>query len=183
MGCELGQFSEWKDKEQLDWQLLGYDMHQKIFAYIKELLKIYKRSKPLYELDHRHDGFEWIDVSNSEQSIFTFIRRGSSENDLLVFVCNFTPVVYQNYLVGMPLKGSYREILNSDAESFGGSGVVNKKALVTIDQPFHGRPCSIKLSIPPYGISVLRPIKHRKERTDNDKEKMYSDAFSRRERK
>jgi 1,4-alpha-glucan branching enzyme len=168
MGCELGQFSEWKDKEQLDWQLLGYDMHQKIFAYIKELLKIYKRSKPLYEWDHRHDGFEWIDVSNSGQSIFTFVRRGSSENDLLVFVCNFTPVVYQNYLVGMPLEGSYREILNSDEESFGGSGVVNKKALVTIDQPFHGRPCSIKLSIPPYGISVLRPIKHRKERMDND---------------
>ena len=183
MGCELGQFSEWKDKEQLDWQLLGYDMHQKIFAYIKELLKIYKRSKPLYELDHRHDGFEWIDVSNSEQSIFTFIRRGSSENDLLVFVCNFTPVVYHNYLVGMPLEGSYREILNSDAESFGGSGVVNKKAIVTIDQPFHGRPCSIKLSIPPYGISVIRPIKHRKERKDNDKEKMYSDAFSRGKRK
>ena len=93
-------------------------MHQKIFAYIKELLKIYKRSKPLYELDHRHDGFEWIDVNNSEQSIFSFIRRGSSENDLLVFVCNFTPVVYHNYLVGVPLEGSYREILNSGCREF-----------------------------------------------------------------
>ena len=102
---------------------------------------------------------------------------------MLVFVCNFTPVVYQNYLVGMPFEGSYREILNSDEESFGGSGVVNKKALVTIDKPFHGRPCSIKLSIPPYGISVLRPIKHRKERKDNDKEKVHSDALSRRKRK
>jgi 1,4-alpha-glucan branching enzyme len=83
----------------------------------------------------------------------------------------------------MPFEGSYREILNSDAESFGGSGVVNKKEIVTIDQPFHGRPCSIKLSIPPYGISVIRPIKHRKERKDNDKEKMYSDAFGRGKRK
>ena len=76
MGFELGQFSEWKDKEQFDWQLFGFDMHLKIFAYIKELFKIYKRSKPLYELDHHHDGFEWIDVDNSRQSIFSFIRRG-----------------------------------------------------------------------------------------------------------
>ena len=132
MGFELGQFSEWKDKEQLDWQLLDFDMHLKIFAYIKELFKIYKRSKPLYELDHHHDGFEWIDVNNSGQSIFSFIRRGSSENDLLIFVCNFTPVVYQNYLIGVPYEGSYREILNSDEESFGGSGVINKKALQSL---------------------------------------------------
>ena len=75
---------------------------KKFLHILKNYLKLYKRSKPLYELDHRHDGFEWIDVNNAEQSIFSFIRKGSSENDLLVFVCNFTPVVYHNYIIGVP---------------------------------------------------------------------------------
>lgn len=182
MGAELGHFSEWKDREQLDWNLLEYDMHKKTFAYLKELLKIYKRSKPLYEMDHRHDGFEWIDVNNAEQSIFSFVRKSNKEDDLLIFVCNFTPIVYHDYLIGVPKKGSYREILNSDAIEFGGSGVVNKKVIKTIDQAYHGKIDSIKLSIPPFGASVLRLVKHRKERK-NDQEKMRGNAIGRRKRK
>ncbi len=90
MGTEFGQFSEWKDKEQLDWNLFDYEMHQKINEYTKQLWKIYKRSKPFYELDHTFDGFEWIDVDNSEQSIFSFIRKGVSPDDFLIVVCNFS---------------------------------------------------------------------------------------------
>ena len=183
MGFELGHFSEWKDKEQLDWHLLEYDMHRKNYEYVKELLKIYKRSRPLYELDHRHSGFEWIDVNNAEQSIFSFIRKGSREDDYLIFVCNFTPTVYHDYLIGVPQKGSYREIMNSDDEKFGGSGVVNKKVIKTIDTPFHGKANSIKLSIPPFGITIVRPVKHRKEKLRNDQEKVHSYAFGRRKRK
>ena len=179
MGFELGHFSEWKDKEQLDWPLLQYEMHQKTNDYIKELFKLYKRSKPLYELDHQHEGFEWIDVDNSHQSIFSFIRKAKN-GDILVFICNFTPTVYHDYFVGVPLAGDYREILNSDDEKYGGSGVINKKVITTLDQEFHGRPCSVKLSIPPFGVTVLRPVKHRKERKSNDKKKMYSHAISRR---
>ncbi|MCQ6274485.1 1,4-alpha-glucan branching protein GlgB [Bacillus sp. V3B] len=183
MGFELGQFSEWKDKEQLDWDLLEYDMHKKVFAYVKELLKFYKGAKPLYNLDHRHDGFEWIDVNNTEQSIFSFIRKGENEDDLLVFVCNFTPSVYHDYRVGVPLEGFYHEMLNTDEEHFGGSGVVNKQDIRTTEKDFHGKPYSIKLSIPPYGISVLKPVKKREEKKGDDKEKVYSYAFSRRKRK
>lgn len=183
MGFELGHFSEWKDKEQLDWHLLDYDMHRKMYAYVKELLRLYKRSKPLYELDHLHDGFEWIDVNNREQSIFSFVRKSSKENDLLVFVCNFTPAVYHDYRIGVPLKGAYREILNSDQDSFGGSGVINKKVLQANEEAFHGKPYSIKLSIPPFGISVLRLVKQRKERKGDDKEKVHSYAIGRRKRK
>lgn len=182
MGFEFGQFSEWKDKEQLDWHLLEYDMHKKVFAYVKELLKIYKQSKPLYQLDHRHGGFEWIDVNNTEQSIFSFIRKSEKEDDLLVFVCNFTPSVYHDYRIGMPLEGSYHEILNTDEEHFGGSGVVNKQEIQTTEKAFHGKPYSIKLSIPPYGISVLKRVKQWKEKKGDDKEKVYSYALSRRKR-
>ena len=81
MGFEFGQFAEWKDKEQLDWNLLEYEMHKKLNPYVKELVKIYKRSKPLYELDHFHEGFEWIDVNNTAQSIFSFIRKGKNEEE------------------------------------------------------------------------------------------------------
>nr|WP_295971281.1 1,4-alpha-glucan branching protein GlgB [uncultured Bacillus sp.] len=182
MGFELGHFSEWKDKEQLDWNLLDYDLHCKINQYVKELLKIYKKSKPLFELDHDYHGFEWIDVNNAQQSIFSFIRRAKN-GDLLVFICNFTPTVYHDYLVGVPQAGSYREILNSDAERYGGSGVTNKKVIQTTDKGFHGKPYSIRMSIPPLGVSILRPVKHRKERKGDDKEKVHSHAVGRRKRK
>ncbi|PWW26252.1 1,4-alpha-glucan branching enzyme [Cytobacillus oceanisediminis] len=182
MGSELGQFSEWKDKEQLDWHLLDYEMHNKANDYLKELIKVYKRSKPLYELDHLHDGFEWIDVNNARQSIFSFIRKGTKEDDFLVIICNFTPALYHDYRIGVPKQGSYREIFNSDSESFGGANCINKKVLKTEEIEFHGKPFSLKMSIPPFGISILRPVKHRKERKGNGKEKMRSHAVSRRER-
>jgi 1,4-alpha-glucan branching enzyme len=182
MGSELGQFSEWKDKEQLDWHLLDYEMHNKANNYLKELIKVYKRSKPLYELDHLHDGFEWIDVNNARQSIFSFIRKGTKEDDFLVIICNFTPALYHDYRIGVPKQGSYREIFNSDSESFGGANCINKKVLKTEEIEFHGKPFSLKMSIPPFGISILRPVKHRKERKGNGKEKVRSHAVSRRER-
>jgi 1,4-alpha-glucan branching enzyme len=119
-------------------------------------------------LDHRHDGFEWIDVNNTEQSIFSFIRKSEKGDDLLVFVCNFTPSVYHDYRIGVPLEASYHEILNTDEEHFGGSGVVNKQAIETTEKAFHGKPYSIKLSIPPYGVSVLKPVKQRKEKKGDD---------------
>ena len=128
MGTEFGQFSEWKDKEQLDWHLLDYEMHGKMNLFVKELQKIYKRSKPLYELDHVYEGFEWIDANNAHQSIFSFIRKGIQAEDYFIIVCNFTPETYSGYRIGVPEHASYREILNSDASEFGGSGVVNNKS-------------------------------------------------------
>jgi 1,4-alpha-glucan branching enzyme len=183
MGFELGQFSEWKDQEQLDWGLMEYDMHRNVNAYVKELLKIYKRSKPLYELDNMHEGFEWIDVNNSEQSIFSFIRKGKKDDELLVIVCNFTGIHYQDYKIGIPTAGEYREIFNSDKEEFGGAGFINKKTLNAMEVPFHGRSFSVDLTIPSFGILILRPVKKRKERKGNGKEKVRSHAISRRERK
>lgn len=173
MGGEFAQFDEWKDAEQLDWMLFDFEMHQKMNMYVKALLKCYKRCKSLYELDHSPDGFEWIDVHNAEQSIFSFVRRGKKENDLLVVVCNFTSKVYYDYKVGVPLFAKYREIINSDAAKFGGWGNVNAKPVAASKEPFHGKPYHIRMTVPPFGISILRPVKKRGERSVDGKEKVH----------
>ncbi|WP_035099152.1 1,4-alpha-glucan branching enzyme [Anoxybacteroides tepidamans] len=182
MGGEFGQFDEWKDLEQLDWILFDFEMHQKMNAYVKELIKFYKRYKPLYELDHHPEGFEWIDVNNAEQSIFSFIRKGKKENDILVVVCNFTGTAYHDYKVGVPLLAAYKEAFNSDALTYGGSGYVNKKTMIAVEEPFHGKPYHIKMTIPPFGISILRPMRKRGERSTNDKEKVHRHVIGRRAR-
>ena len=181
MGFELGQFAEWKDKEQLDWNLMDYSMHQKLNFYVKMLTKLYKRSKALFELDHLQAGFEWIDVDNTDQSIFSFIRKGKKEEDLLIIVCNFTSSSYQEYSIGVPNPGQYREIFNSDLEEYGGGGWTNKKPMMAEAKPFHGKPYSLKLTIAPFGFQIVRPVRKRKERKGNGKEKVRSHAFGRRE--
>lgn len=183
MGFELGMFSEWKDKEQLDWNLLDYEMHQNVNHYVKQLTKLYKRSKALYELDHMHDGFEWIDCNNYSQSVFSFIRKGKTENDYLVIICNFTGVHYPDYKIGVPAQVEFREIFNSDDTDFGGAGFINKKTFMASDEPFHGRPYSVNVTIPPFGFQIIRPVKKRKERKGNGKEKVRGNAIGRRERK
>jgi 1,4-alpha-glucan branching enzyme len=182
MGFEFGQFDEWKDKEQLDWQLFEFDMHKKLNAYVKELIKIYKRSKPLFELDHLYSGFDWVDVNNRDQSVFSFIRNGKNDDDFLLIVCNFTERSYVNYKVGAPADCKYRELFNSDGEEFGGSGQTNNKLIKVINEPYHGKPFTLEMNIPPFGISILRPVKSRKERKGSGKEKVRSHASSRRER-
>ncbi|MEH7492314.1 1,4-alpha-glucan branching protein GlgB [Neobacillus niacini] len=183
MGFEIGQFAEWKDKEQLDWNLLDYEMHQNVNQYVKQLTKLYKRSKALYELDHMHDGFEWIDCNNYSQSVFSFIRNGKTENDYLIIICNFTGVHYPEYKIGVPAQVEFREIFNSDDTEFGGAGFVNKKTFMALDEPFHGRPYSVNVTIPPFGFQIIRPVKKRKERKGNGKEKVRGNAIGRRERK
>ncbi|EKN65953.1 glycogen branching enzyme [Neobacillus bataviensis LMG 21833] len=183
MGFEFGQFAEWKDKEQLDWHLLEYDMHRNLNTYVKVITKLYKRSKALYELDHLQDGFEWIDANNSHQSIFSFIRKGKKAEEFLLIICNFTGVNYPVYKIGVPKEGEYREILNSDQEEYGGAGLTNKKTILSKDEPFHGQPFSIEVTIPPFGFQMIRPVKKRKERKGNGKEKVRSHVVSRRERK
>jgi len=183
MGTEFGQFAEWKDKEQLDWNLFEYDLHEKVNVYTKELIKLYKRSKPFYEIDQSHDGFEWIDADNRDQSVFSFIRKGQNPDEVLLVVCNFTERVYTDYRIGVPKSGQYREILNSDAAAFGGSGVINKKVLKAKEIAFHGRPFSIEMSISPFGVSVLRPVIKRKGRTIHAKEEVRGNAVGRRKRK
>ncbi|WHY69086.1 1,4-alpha-glucan branching enzyme [Neobacillus sp. SuZ13] len=183
MGGEFGQFDEWKDLEELDWVLHDYEMHRVLNDYFKELMLFYKRTKALWELDHSNEGFEWIDVNNKDQSIFSFIRKGKKESDLIIIVCNFTEVVYENFKVGVPSYAYYHEIFNSDAVSYGGSGQINKKKIKSVKKPFHNQPSHLEMTIPPFGISILQPVKTRKGSISNGKEKtVRSHAASRRSR-
>ncbi|MBS2771528.1 1,4-alpha-glucan branching enzyme [Anoxybacillus rupiensis] len=182
MGGEFGQFDEWKDLDQLDWMLFDFEMHRKMSVYVKDLIKFYKRHKPLYELDHSPEGFEWIDVHNAEQSIFSFVRKSNKENDILVVVCNFTGTAYHDYKVGVPLLATYKEAFNSDASLYGGCGYINKKPMTALEEPFHGKPYHIEMTIPPFGISVLRPMKKRGERSVDGEEKMRRHVVGRRTR-
>ncbi|WP_273125173.1 1,4-alpha-glucan branching enzyme [Bacillus weihaiensis] len=178
MGGEFAQFDEWKDLEQLDWMLEDYEMHQKMRTYLVYLQSIYQKQKPFYELDHIEAGFEWIDVDNRDQSIFSFLRKGQKDNDLLVVVCNFKPVVYYEYKVGVPIDTEYVEILNSDGLEYGGSNQVNGKNLKAIEGECHGRPYHISMTIPPYAAVILRAVKKRGE-NKNGKKKVRRNASSR----
>ncbi|HZG73951.1 MAG TPA: 1,4-alpha-glucan branching protein GlgB, partial [Chondromyces sp.] len=182
MGTELAPFSEWKDTEELDWHLTDYEMHHKFNAYMRMLLHLYKEVKPLYELDHDSQGFEWIDVNNREQSIFSFIRKDKLGNEVIV-VCNFGEFGYTNYKVGVPQTGQYRELLNSDAVIFGGSGQVNSETITAKEGVYHGRPAYVEMTIPPFGMIYMQQVNKEKGRTSDGKRKMRRYVISRGKRK
>ncbi|WP_242965264.1 1,4-alpha-glucan branching protein GlgB [Petroclostridium xylanilyticum] len=158
MGGEFGQFIEWKYYDSLDWHLLGYEMHKKMQDYVKDLNKLYRSEKALYEVDFSFDGFEWINCDDADHSIISFIRKGKDWRDMLLFVCNFTPVVHEHYRIGAPFNLYYKEILNSDSEFYGGSNVGNCGGLHADEIPCNGRPYSLALRIPPLGMLVFKPV-------------------------
>ncbi len=157
MGSEFGQFIEWNFKQQLDWLLLLYPPHKKMQEYVRNLNFLYKKESSLWEQDHSFEGFEWIDHSNYEKSIISFIRKGNSKKDYLIFICNFTPVVYYDYRVGVPEETSYYEIFNSDNSDFGGSGQINTEVLVATNERWNNQQYSIITKIPPLAVMILKP--------------------------
>ncbi|MBS4222811.1 1,4-alpha-glucan branching protein GlgB [Lederbergia citrea] len=156
MGGELAQYAEWKDKEQLDWHLLDYPLHEAMFTYVKALNHFYLDNTELYELDHHSEGFEWIDPHNVDQSIVAFRRRSSNREDELIIVCNFTPNVCYDYKIGVPAPGTYVEVFNSDAAEFGGSGQINEADHFSIPKKWHTLPQHIKIKVPPLAIAVFK---------------------------
>jgi len=158
MGGEFGQFIEWKYKESLDWHLLNYPMHKKMHNYVKDLNHLYLAEPALYEVDFHYEGFEWIDCNDTEHSIVSFIRKGKDWRDMLIFVCNFTPAVHDNYRIGAPVDAEYIEIFNSDSEKYGGSNVLNCNVIKSENLPYHQKPYSMVLRIPPLAVIVLRPL-------------------------
>jgi 1,4-alpha-glucan branching enzyme len=158
MGCEIGQWREWNHDTSLDWHLLDEGpYHRGLQALIRDLNRLYRTTPALHELDCEPEGFEWIDASDAEASVLSFIRKGTEPGRLTVTVCNFTPVVREGYRVGVPLPGVYRERINTDAGSYGGSGVGNAGAVEAAPVPCHGRPFSVHLTLPPLATLVLEP--------------------------
>jgi 1,4-alpha-glucan branching enzyme len=160
MGDEFGQWSEWNHDVGLEWDLLKNPLHAGLLRWVRDLNTVYRGQPSLHESDFDAAGFEWVDCKDSEQSIISFLRRGPSSDDQILFVCNFTPVVRENYRVGVPVKGSWKEVLNSDAPLYGGSGQGNLGGLSTIPLPIHGRPFTLNMRLPPLGMVAFQADSH-----------------------
>lgn len=157
MGCEFGQRSEWNHATSLEWHVLEYPHHRGVQRLVEDLNKLYRDEPALYERDADWQGFEWIDCSDSPSNVVSFLRRGTDPNDVVVFVCNFSPAVRHGYGVGVPKLGRWREVLNTDAEIYGGSNQGNAGLVETLEQETHGRPGTLLLTLPPLAVLALKP--------------------------
>lgn len=149
MGDEFGQLNEWYHESGLDWALLDDPFHKGIQCLVIDLNRIYRSEPALHELEFDGKGFEWIDCNDSEQSSLTLVRRGVSDENVLIAAFNFTPVPRQKYRVGAPMGGFWKELLNSDALVYGGSGQGNLGRAESQPVSFHGRPYSLEITLPP----------------------------------
>jgi 1,4-alpha-glucan branching enzyme len=154
MGAEIGQTSEWRHDQSLDWHLLQYGYHEGVQNLVRDINKIYRETPALYTRAFEQSGFEWIDYSDTENSIMAFARLGEEDDDIVVAVCNFTPQLHYNYRLGVPRAGEWVEIFNSDDKKYSGTGLRNDK-VHSSPTPLHGRDQSIDIKLPPLGITLL----------------------------
>jgi 1,4-alpha-glucan branching enzyme len=164
MGDEFGQRAAWNPEHSLDWQLLEQPLHAGVQRWVEDLNNFYRSHPALFADDFNSSGFEWIDANDAENSVLSYMRRGTAESsaeptgastELLVIVCNFTPEPRYNYRIGVPHGGFWRELLNSDATLYGGSGQGNMGGVEAAPVPSHGRPSSLVLTLPPLGMVVF----------------------------
>jgi 1,4-alpha-glucan branching enzyme len=159
MGGEFGQTSEWSIERGLEWWLLEYDFHKGVKQWVRDLNQFYAASKALYEKQFDHDGFEWIEHADWQNSVLSYLRRAKDPKDVVVIVCNFTPVVREHYRFGAPFAGLWQEIMNSDNEKYGGKGIGNPTPVKAIKETLHGRDYAVELTLPPMSTIVLQPQK------------------------
>lgn len=167
MGQDFAQFDEWNEKESLQWNLPEqYESHKKLQDFVKALNKMYLDNPALYQKDSEPIGFEWINCMDSERSVVSFMRKNGNDEDTILVVCNFTPVVYEDFQIGVPFKGKYKEILNSDKEIFGGSGNTNPRVKPSKAEEWDEREQSIRITVPPLGIAVFQCIPEEKKKPE-----------------
>ena len=177
MGAEIGQWREWNHDWQLDWEVLGDPRHAGLQRWVRDLNRVYRVEPALWEADHDRSGFRWIDCDDAERSVIAFSRHGgtpspgrmipsdgnhppdSDRPSNVIAIVNFTPVPRRDYQVGVPVAGRYREVLNSDAEVYGGSNIGNDGGVETESTPRHGQACCLRLAVPPLGFLLLKPDK------------------------
>ncbi len=156
MGCEFAQGREWGHDGSLDWHLLGQPLHRGVQTWVGQLNRLYREEPALHELDTDPAGFEWVDCNDNATSMLSWLRKGKSAKDTVLVVCNFTPVPRHGYQVGVPSKGFWRELLNSDAGEYGGSAMGNLGGVKAESQSSHGRPHSLSLTLPPLAAVFLK---------------------------
>jgi 1,4-alpha-glucan branching enzyme len=157
MGTEIGQESEWSDERELDWWLLDKADHSGLRTLVADLNRAYRDSNATWSLDNDPDGFSWIDANDTTNNVLSFSRFGRGPDDVVVCVANFNALPHEHYRVGLPRGGAWRELINTDAEVYGGSGVGNLGEVVATDQAWHGQPASAELRVPPLGTLWLTP--------------------------
>jgi 1,4-alpha-glucan branching enzyme len=156
MGGEFGQWREWNHDESLDWHLLSDPAHAGLSRWVEEMNALYRNEPALHELDFEPAGFEWVDCNDGEQSVLSFLRKGRSTDDIILVVCNFTPVPRHNYRVGVPRGGTWREVLNSDAREYGGSGQGNIGGVEPAPISAHGRLYTLNIVVPPLAVVFFK---------------------------
>jgi len=169
MGQEFGQMKEWDYKGQLDWGLMDFDAHRNLLKFSEKLNKFYAESSPLWENDDSWDGFKWIANDDYQQSVIAFRRIDDSDEELII-VCNFVPVQRENYRIGVPFKGKYKVVFNTDAVEFGGSGVT-EKTYKSEEIGMHGFDDSISMTLAPLSVMYLKytPVKKKTKKENEDK--------------
>lgn len=155
MGAEFGQTSEWNFQQSLDWHLTKYDLHAGIQQLVKDLNKVYTQYPALYEKQFSSEGFQWIDYGDHENSVLTYIRKGHNKKNDIMVACNFTPVARKNYRIGVPKSGQLKEVFNSDAKKYGGSGMASNISKLE-KKPWQGYKESVKMTIPPLSIVIFQ---------------------------
>jgi len=155
MGSEFGQYAEWNFQESLDWNLLEFAPHKTLQTFYKDLNKFYKTQPALFEKGFSQDGFEWISLDDSQNSVISYIRKGNDEAKNLVVVCNFTPNSIENYRIGLPSKGKLKEVFNSDKKKYGGSGFGNTRMKTIEEITWNGKAFSAEVKLSPLGINIF----------------------------
>jgi 1,4-alpha-glucan branching enzyme len=156
MGSEWGQVREWTHDGSLEWHVLQYPLHSGMQRWMEQLNRTYSEQPALHHLDNESEGFEWIDCNDSVASTISLLRKGGTSTQNIVVVCNFTPIPRMEYRLGVPRGGYWRELLNSDGKEYGGSGMGNFGGAQAEEQPAHGRPFSLKLTLPPLSALFLK---------------------------
>ena len=156
MGSEFGQWQEWNHDGELDWPLLNDPLHAGLVRFVEDLNALYAREPALHQVDFEPAGFEWIDCNDYESSVISLLRRTREDEERIIAVLNWTPLVRQGYRVGVPQSGYYRELLNTDASTYGGSNVGNAGGRVSEPVPAHGHPDSLVLTLPPLGALFFK---------------------------
>jgi 1,4-alpha-glucan branching enzyme len=156
MGGEFGQVSEWSHDRSLDWNVLQYPVHSGLMAFVEQLNRLYSSQPAMHWFDNDPRGFEWVDCNDAPASIVSLLRKSESPDESVLVVCNFTPVPRLGYKVGVPSGGYWKELLNSDAKEYFGSGMGNMGGTEAQPEPAHGRPYSLRLTLPPLGALFLK---------------------------
>jgi 1,4-alpha-glucan branching enzyme len=157
MGSEFGQWQEWNFDGQLEWKALEAPNHQGLLRLIRDLNLVYRSEPALHENDFDRQGFRWIDANDSDNSVYSFLRFAMDEDNVIVVVCNFTPMVRHGYRIGVPKAGTYREMINTDLDIYRGSGVNNGRMIRSRQEESHGMPDSLVLTLPPLSTLILKP--------------------------